>query len=105
MARKPSGPPPKSAKRTTPVPAKAAAMPGAAATQARADAPKKRAPTPVQFALQVREEGRKIAWTSWRETWVTSVMVFFMVFFVAVFFLLVDQVLGFGATALLRFAS
>jgi preprotein translocase subunit SecE len=105
MARKPSGPPPKSAKRTMPVPTKGAVMAGGGALQARPAEPKKRGPTLVQFALQVREEARKIAWTSWRETWITSMMVFFMVFFVAIFFLVVDQVLGFGAQALLRFAS
>ena len=104
MARKPSGPPPKPAKRTAPVPAKAAAVTAGAAVPARAE-PKKRGPTLVQFALQVREEARKIAWTSWRETWITSMMVFFMVFFVAIFFLVVDQVLGFGAQQLLHFAS
>ncbi len=104
MARKPSGPPPKSAKRSMPVPAKAAAMPGGGA-MARPAEPKKRGPTLVQFALQVREEARKISWTTWRETWVTSTMVFVMVVIVAVFFLLVDQVLGFGAQQLLHFAS
>jgi preprotein translocase subunit SecE len=106
MARKPSGPPPKSAKRTAPVPAKAAVAGGAIAqSQARPPEVKKRSPNLVQFALQVREEARKISWTSWKETWLTSIMVFIMVLFVAVFFLVVDQVLGAGTQQLLRFAS
>ncbi len=57
------------------------------------DAPKKRT-SPAQFFSQVRAEGRKIIWPSRKETWITSVMVFIMVMLAAVFFWIVDWVLG-----------
>jgi len=59
----------------------------------------------VQFSREVRAEARKITWTSWKETWITSVMVFIMVVVTSVFFLLVDGGLGFLVRQLLRLAS
>jgi preprotein translocase subunit SecE len=53
------------------------------------EAPKKPF-NPIQFLGEVRAEARKITWTSWKETWITSVMVGIMVAFTAVFFMLVD---------------
>ena len=84
-----------------PVAAPAAAGPVAASSVA---APK-RPFNPVLFFKEVRAEARKITWTSWKETWVTSVMVFIMVAVTAVFFLLVDGALGFLIQQLLRLAS
>jgi preprotein translocase subunit SecE len=60
---------------------------------------------PVLFAREVRAEARKITWTSWRETWITSVMVFIMVVLTALFFLVVDEGLGAGMKFLLKFAA
>jgi preprotein translocase subunit SecE len=81
---------PKGASRPTP-PAK----PGASAASARASAPA--APkvpfNPTQFAREVRAEARKISWTTWKETWITSVMVFIMVAVTSLFFFVVDIVL------------
>jgi len=57
-------------------------------------APKKR-PSILQFAGQVRAEGRKIVWPSRKETWITSVMVLIMVVIAAIFFFVVDAGLGF----------
>ncbi|WP_439473127.1 preprotein translocase subunit SecE [Brevundimonas sp.] len=65
------------------------------AVAADAPAPKKRTSIP-QFAGQVRAEARKIVWPSWKETWITSVMVFIMVVIATVFFAIVD----FGLTRL-----
>jgi preprotein translocase subunit SecE len=76
--------------------------PTASATPA--EAPKKRI-GPVQFAQEVRAEARRITWTSWRETWITSVMVFIMVVVTAVFFLVVDEGLGQGMKLLLKLAA
>jgi preprotein translocase subunit SecE len=45
---------------------------------------------PVKFAREVRAEARKVTWTSWKETWITSVMVGIMVVLAAVFFFSVD---------------
>jgi preprotein translocase subunit SecE len=70
----------------------------------RPDAPKPRTP-PAQFLREVRAEGRKVTWTSRKETWITSVMVFIMVIIAAVFFLAVDYSLGFTMRALLDAAA
>lgn len=69
-------------------------------TPVRPDAPKMRTP-PAQFLREVRAEGRKVTWTSRKETWITSVMVFIMVIIASVFFLVVDYTLGFGMRWLL----
>jgi preprotein translocase subunit SecE len=53
-------------------------------------APAKPRTTPAQFVKEVRAETRKITWTSWKETWITSVMVAIMVLMAAVFFYVVD---------------
>jgi preprotein translocase subunit SecE len=52
-------------------------------------APKKRT-SPVEFFRQVRAEARKTTWTSPKETWVTSVMVFIMIVVATLFFFGVD---------------
>ena len=106
MARKQGGPPPMQRKRPPAVPAKAAvaAGPVTAPKTATPDAPRKRV-SPAQFFKEVRAEARKITWTSRRETWVTSVMVFMMVVITAVFFVIVDGVLGQGMHLLLNLAT
>ena len=83
-------------------PLKAPAAP--VAKTAAPDAPRQRT-TPVQFFREVRAEARKITWTTWRETWITSVMVFIMVVVTAIFFLVVDQALGQGMKFLLKLAG
>jgi preprotein translocase subunit SecE len=60
--------------------------------------PKKRVSI-VQFFREVRAEARKISWTSRRETWITSVMVFIMILLTAFFFVVVDL----GLRALMQF--
>jgi preprotein translocase subunit SecE len=56
---------------------------------------------PFQFIQQVRSETEKVTWPSRRETAVTTVMVLIMVTLAAIFFVLVDQVLGWGVGAIL----
>ncbi len=51
---------------------------------------------PFTFVQQVRAEVAKVTWPTRRETMVTTVMVFIMVFFAAIFFLIADQILGWG---------
>ena len=65
------------------------------------DAPKKRV-SPAQFFREVDAERKKITWTSRRETWITSVMVFIMVVLASIFFMAVDYTLGFSMRALLN---
>ncbi len=50
---------------------------------------------PFEFLQQVRTEVSKVTWPSRRETLVTSIMVFIMAVIAAIFFLIVDQVIGF----------
>lgn len=48
--------------------------------------------TPTEFFNQVRAETRKVAWPTWRETWMTGLMVVIMTTILAVFFLGIDTV-------------
>ena len=56
---------------------------------------------PAQFVRQVRQEVGKVTWPSRRETGITTVMVFAMMFLAAIFFLLVDQVFSWGVKLIL----
>ncbi len=60
---------------------------------------------PLTFLQQVRAEVSKVVWPSRKETMITTVMVLIMVFLAAMFFLAVDQVLGFGVGLLLGSGS
>jgi len=61
---------------------------------AAADAPHRKRVSPAQFLREVRAEARKVTWTSWKETWITSVMVGIMVVVAAGFFFGVDALFG-----------
>ena len=50
--------------------------------------------SPAQFIREVRQETAKVTWPSRKETGVTTVMVFIMVVLMALFFALVDVLLG-----------
>ena len=60
---------------------------------------KKKSVSPMEFLTQVRAEAEKVTWTPWKETQVSTVMVFIMVIVMAIFFLLVDQTLRFAVCA------
>ena len=75
-----------------------------AAASAMAAEPKKKTSIP-QFAKEVRAEVRKITWTTWKETWINSVLVLILVTITSVFFLFVDGSLSFLMQQLLRLAS
>ena len=49
---------------------------------------------PAQFLRQVRQEVGKVTWPTRKETVITTTMVFVMVVLAALFFLVVDWVLG-----------
>ncbi len=49
---------------------------------------------PGEFVRQVRQEMARITWPTRKETAITTVMVFIMVFILALFFLVVDQALS-----------
>ena len=48
----------------------------------------------LTFFREVRREATKVTWPSWKETWLTTVMVFIMVGVTMMFFLVVDSSLG-----------
>jgi preprotein translocase subunit SecE len=52
--------------------------------------------SPFQFLQQVRQETSKVTWPTRKETMISTVMVFVMVFIAAIFFFAVDQVLSAG---------
>lgn len=49
---------------------------------------------PVEFIQEVRQEVSKVTWPTWKEVWITTVMVLVMVTLASLFFLLADQTIG-----------
>ncbi len=49
--------------------------------------------SPFKFMQEVRAEAQKVTWPTRKETTVTTIMVFVMVFVASIFFLLADQVM------------
>jgi preprotein translocase subunit SecE len=58
-----------------------------------------------KFLREVRTEARKVTWTSWKETWITSAMVGIMVVAAAMFFFGVDAAFSFGITQVLKLGN
>ena len=56
---------------------------------------------PFTFLQQVRAETAKVTWPSRRETVISTMMVIAMAFLAAIFFLLADQLMGFGVELIL----
>jgi preprotein translocase subunit SecE len=59
----------------------------------------------VKFMREVRAEANKTTWPSRKETLQTTGLVLVMVLITAVFFLTVDQVIGFGMRQLFSVGS
>jgi preprotein translocase subunit SecE len=55
---------------------------------------KEKRTNPIEFAKQVKAEGKKITWPSKQETIQTSIMVSIMIAFFVVFFFIIDQFWG-----------
>jgi preprotein translocase subunit SecE len=49
--------------------------------------------SPITFIHEVRQEVSKVTWPTWKEVWITTLMVLFMVALTAVFFLVTDQII------------
>ncbi len=49
---------------------------------------------PFEFIQEVRAETSKVTWPTWKEVWVTTLMVLIMVTLASIFFLLADQIMG-----------
>ncbi|HVZ28481.1 MAG TPA: preprotein translocase subunit SecE [Rhizomicrobium sp.] len=66
-----------------------------------AEAPAARRTGLIEFMKQVNRERKKVTWPSFRETWLTTMMVFIMVGLTMVFFAVVDFVLQYGEYVLI----
>tara|TARA_R110002072_G_scaffold96195_8_gene211739 strand:- start:5885 stop:6142 length:258 start_codon:yes stop_codon:yes gene_type:complete len=53
-------------------------------------APKRKRTNPFRYLAQVRQEGRKVTWTTRQETLVSTIMVLIMATLAAIFFFVVD---------------
>ncbi|MEP2943335.1 MAG: preprotein translocase subunit SecE [Hyphomicrobiales bacterium] len=56
---------------------------------------------PFKFLQEVRAETSKVVWPTRNETLVTTIMVLIMVVIASLFFLAIDQILGWGIGSLL----
>ena len=56
---------------------------------------------PFSFVQQVRDEVAKVTWPTRNETGITTLMVVAMAFIAAIFFLLADQLMGWGVSLIL----
>jgi len=61
--------------------------------------------SPFKFLQEVRAEAQKVTWPTRKETTVTTLMVFVMVFVASIFFLLADQIMRFGVSFILGINS
>ena len=59
-------------------------------------APARKSGGPLQFFQEVRRETSKVTWPSWKETYLTTIMVFIMVGITMTFFFAVDWILALG---------
>ncbi len=50
----------------------------------------------LQFVREVKQEAAKVTWPTRKETTISTIMVFVMVFLMAIFFLVVDQLIQWG---------
>jgi preprotein translocase subunit SecE len=57
---------------------------------------------PLGFIQEVRQEVSKVTWPTWKEVWITTVMVLIMVALTSVFFLITDQIIGYVVSFILR---
>ena len=57
---------------------------------------------PFEFIQEVRTETAKVTWPTWKEVWITTVMVLIMVTLASIFFLLADQVIGWLVSLVLQ---
>lgn len=61
--------------------------------------------SPAQFVQEVRQEAKKVTWPTRKETSISTLMVFIMVFMAAIFFFLVDQGLAWGVRQIFGLGS
>ena len=49
---------------------------------------------PVKFIEEVRQEVSKVTWPTWKEVWITTLMVVVMIALASLFFLVADLAIG-----------
>ena len=91
----------RNSKSRTPATTGSGAKGGSSSNAAGAPA-RKKTTNPFKFLSEVRQEGRKVTWTSRRETLVSTILVFIMSAIMAVFFWGVDSFFGWIINLLLR---
>jgi preprotein translocase subunit SecE len=57
--------------------------------------------SPFKFMQEVRAEAQKVTWPTRKETTVTTIMVFVMVFIACIFFLAADQIMRIAVSFIL----
>lgn len=50
---------------------------------------------PITFMQEVRQEVAKVTWPTWKEVWITTLMVLIMVAFASLFFFVVDLTMSY----------
>jgi len=61
--------------------------------------------SPIEFIRQVQAETRKVVWPTWRETWMTGMMVVVMTTLLGLFFFTIDALFDRVVAALLLLAK
>ena len=49
--------------------------------------------SPITFIQEVRQEVSKVTWPTWKEVWITTIMVLIMVTLTSIFFVVADQII------------
>ena len=57
--------------------------------------------SPFKFLQEVRSETQKVTWPTWRETSITTIMVFVMAGLAGLFFFVADQLIRYAVTLVL----
>jgi preprotein translocase subunit SecE len=57
---------------------------------------------PIHFVEEVRQEVSKVSWPTFKEVWVTTLMVIAMVAVTSIFFLLADTAIAWGVQSVLQ---
>lgn len=60
------------------------------------------AKNPFVFIQEVRAETAKVTWPTWKEVWITTIMVLIMVALASIFFLAADQLMGWLVSMVLQ---
>jgi preprotein translocase subunit SecE len=60
---------------------------------------------PATYVRQVRQEISKVTWPTRKETLITTGLVFVLSILAAIFFFVVDQIIGLGVRALFGFGA